>query len=232
MESIRVERLDHHGLVASIVDELKLTEIIDQRVASDEQSVVTVGEAVKAMILNGLGFSNRPLMLTPQFYQNLPIELLFRADVKAEHFNRHKLGRTLDALYDYGCDTLFSEVALAACRQEGVEVRNNSLDSTSFSLTGNYARQDNEQAITITHGHSKDHRPDLKQAVQEMLVSQDGGVPLYAKSHDGNANDNTIFRERAQALVGEFNKSTAPRYLIADSKLYCKKGAELLLPSA
>ena len=96
MESIRVERLDHHGLVASIVDELKLTEIIDQRVASDEQSVVTVGEAVKAMILNGLGFSNRPLMLTPQFYQNLPIELLFRADVKAEHFNRHKLGRTLD----------------------------------------------------------------------------------------------------------------------------------------
>ena len=56
MESIRVERLDHHGLVASIVDELKLTEIIDQRVASDEQSVVTVGEAVKAMILNGLGF--------------------------------------------------------------------------------------------------------------------------------------------------------------------------------
>jgi len=228
VESVSVERLDHHGLVASIVDELKLTEIIDQRIAPDEQSVVTVGEAVKAMVLNGLGFSNRPLMLTPQFYQNLPIELLFRADLKAEHFNRHKLGRTLDALYDYGCDVLFSEVALAACQQEGVEVHNNSLDSTSFSLTGGYDRQDDEQAITITHGHSKDHRPDLKQAVQEMLVSQDGGVPLYAKSHDGNADDNTIFRERAKALVGEFKKSAAPRRLIADSKLYCKKGAELL----
>ncbi len=228
MESITVKRLDHHGLVSGIVDELKLVEIIDSRIDVDDQSVISTGEAVKAMILNGLGFSNRPLMLTPQFYENLPIEPLFREGLKAEHFNRHKLGRSLDALYDYGCDVLFSEVALAACQQEGVDVRNNSLDSTSFSLTGQYNTQDDEQAITITHGHSKDHRPDLKQAVQEMLVSQDGGVPLYCKSHDGNANDNTIFQERSKALVEEFKKSTTPRNLIADSKLYNKKGAEFL----
>lgn len=230
MESLSVERLDHHGLVSGIVDELKLVEIIDNRIVADEQNEISMGEAVKGMILNGLGFSNRPLMLTPQFYNNLPVELLFREGVKAAHFNRHKLGRTLDAVHEYGCDILFSEIALSACQQEGVDVQNNSLDSTSFSLTGQYntTEDDDEQAITITYGHSKDHRPDLKQAVQELLVSQDGGIPLYCKSHDGNASDTIIFQERSKALIDEFKKSTLPRKLIADSKLYNKKGAEFL----
>jgi len=230
MESLSVERLDHHGLVSGIVDELKLVEIIDNRLAADDQNEISMGEAVKGMILNGLGFSNRPLMLTPQFYTNLPVELLFRDGVKAEHFNRHKLGRALDAVHEYGCDILFSEIALAACQQEDVDVQNNSLDSTSFSLTGQYnpTEDDDEQAITLTYGHSKDHRPDLKQAVQELLVSQDGGIPLYCKSHDGNANDTIIFQERSKALIAEFKKSSVPRKLIADSKLYNKKGAVFL----
>ncbi len=61
-----------------------------------------------------------------------------------------------------------------------------------------------------------------------MLVSQDGGVPLFMKSHDGNASDSVLFRQRAEALLEEFKSSDAPRYLIADSKLYSKKGAEFL----
>lgn len=167
-------------------------------------------------------------MLTPQFYENLPLEKLFRAGVEAGDFNRHKLGRTLDQVYEYGCDVLFSELALSACVEEGVEMRYNSLDSTSFSLTGEYQCRDDEHAIQITYGHSKDHRPDLKQAVQALLVSQDGGVPLWTKSHDGNTSDTELFRERAAALVKEFDQSEGPRYLIADSKLSTKSGAEVL----
>jgi transposase len=37
----------------------------------------------------------------------------------------------------------------------------------------------------------------LKQAVLELLVSQDGGVPLVSQSWDGNASDTQIFQERA-----------------------------------
>jgi hypothetical protein len=220
---IRVERLDHHGLVAGIIDELNIVEHIDARIEADVQETVTAGEAVKAMIINGLGFSNRPLMLTPQFFENLPMELLFRSGVEAEHFNRHKLGRTLDEVYQYGCDALFSEIALSACAQEGVDVRHNSLDSTSFSLTGQYDVANDEQAIRITYGHSKDYRPDLKQAVEELLVSQDGGIPLFMKIHDGNASDSRIFRERAQALIEEFKNSSGPRYLIAASQTLLKE---------
>ena len=71
----------------------------------------------------------------------------------------------------------------------------------------------------ITRGHSKDHRPDLKQAVLEVMVSQDGG-PFLSQSWDGNASDTEVFKERRAALIAQFEASEAPWYLIADCKLY------------
>src|SRR5262249_23933133 len=139
-------------------------------------------------------------------------------------------GRTLDEVNTYGSDLLFSEIALAVCRQEAIEQRFNHLDTTSFSLTGDYVPESDQQAIALTHGYSKDHRPDLKQAVLELMVSQDGGVPLISKTWDGNAADSQIFQARAQALLMTFAQSPTPRYLIADSKLYSKDNAVQLKP--
>ena len=228
MESVRVERLDHLGLMASVIKDLGLISMIDTRIVPDEQEEITPGEAVAGMILNGLGFANRPLSLTPQFFANKPLDLLFRAGVEAEMFNRFKLGRTLDEVHAYGCDLLFSELALAVCAQEGIEQRFHHLDTTSFSLSGDYVPESDEQAIRITHGYSKDHRPDLKQAVLELMVSQDGGVPLVSKSWDGNTSDTRIFQERALALMRAFASSPTPRYLVADAKLYTEDTAATL----
>jgi hypothetical protein len=70
------------------------------------------------------------------------MELFFRSGVAAAHFNRHKLGRTLDEVYQSGCDALFSEIALSACAREGVDVRHHSLDTrcSSFSSLTGWAR--------------------------------------------------------------------------------------------
>ena len=225
MESLHVERLDHFGLLASVIKDLRLIEMIDERLIPDDQEEITPGEAVAGMILNGLGFTNRPLSLTPQFFANKPLDLLFHEGVEAKMFNRFKLGRTLDEVYGYGCDLLFSELALAVARQEGIESRFNHLDTTSFSLSGAYVPDSDEQAITLTHGYSKDHRPDLKQAVLELMVSQDGGVPFVSKSWDGNTSDTQIFQDRAEALLATFKNSPTPRYLVADSKLYNEDNA-------
>jgi transposase len=177
------------------------------------------------MIMNGLGFSNRPVSLTPQFFANKPLDLLFRPGVRAEMFNRFKLGRSLDDMHLYGCDLMFSELSLSVCTQEGVEVRFNHLDTTSFSLSGDYLPESDEQGITITRGYSKDHRPDLKQAVLELMVSQDGGIPLLSKSWDGNTSDIEVFEERTRELMTTFKNSPVPRYLVADSKLYHEDNA-------
>ena len=140
-------------------------------------------------------------------------------------YNRFKLGRTLDEAYAYGCGLLFEELALSVCAQEGIDLRFNHLDTTSFALTGEYVPESDEHAIHITHGYSKDHRPDLKQAVLELMVSQDGGVPFVSKSWDGNTSDTQIFQQRAEALMRAFKDTPTPRYLIADAKLYFEDNA-------
>src|SRR4029453_6061869 len=99
---IHIERLDPLGVIASVIKDLGLISMIDTRLVPDKQEVITPGEAVAAMILNGLGFANRPLSLTPQFFASKPLDLLFRAGINAEMFNRFKLGRTLDEASAYG----------------------------------------------------------------------------------------------------------------------------------
>jgi transposase len=225
MEQVRVERLDHLGLIASVIKDVGLITMIDRRLVPDAQEVITPGEAVAGMILNGLGFANRPLSLTPQFFANKPLDLLLRAGLDATMFNRFKLGRTLEEASAYGCDLLFEELACAICAHEGIDLRFNHLDTTSFALTGEYVPDSDERAIHITHGDSKDHRPDLKQAVLELMVSQDGGVPFVSKSWDGNTSDTQVFQQRAEALMRAFKDTPSPRYLVADAKLYCETTA-------
>jgi hypothetical protein len=67
-----------------------------------------------------------------------PLDLLFREGIRAEIFNRFTLGRTRDEAYTYGGDLLFHGLALAVCAQEGIDLRFNHLDTTSFSLSGKY----------------------------------------------------------------------------------------------
>jgi transposase len=182
MAEVRVERLDHLGVVAGAIEDLWIVEMIDARIATDEQEQVSAGEAVAAMIMNGLGFSSQPLYTTPRFFENKPVEELFRKGVSAEHFNRFKLGRALDDAFTYGCDLLFSEIALRVCEKENIATQFNSFDTTSFSVTGQHLPDTDVEAVRITHGYSKDHRPDLKQACLELMVSQDGGRALLEQS--------------------------------------------------
>lgn len=228
MEIIENQRLDHLGIIAGTIKDLGLIEFIDSRIPSNDAENISAGEAIAGMIMNGLGFSDRPLSLTPQFFENKPLDVLFRPGVQAEHFNRFKLGRSLDDAHAYGCELLFSEIANHVCQKEGIDTRFQSLDTTTFSLTGNQYSDSDEHEIKITHGYSKDHRPDLKQVVYELIVAHDGGVPLIAKSLSGNASDNKVFTQRSKAIVDGLKNSDPIEALVADSKLYCESNAENL----
>jgi transposase len=228
IEQLEVKRLDHLGIIAGVIKDLNIIEMIDERLGIYDDEKITAGEAVAGMIINGLGFSNKPMYLTPLFFKNRPVEELFRKGVKAEDFNHFKLGRVLDRSHGYGTEALFSEISLNVCRQEQVDTRFNSEDTTSFTLSGDYLTRTDEDTVKITLGYSKDHRPDLKQVMLEMMVSQDGGIPLIGKALDGNASDNTVFEERSKALVSQFKDSETLRYTVADSKIYTKKNSSNL----
>src|SRR5262245_38405866 len=136
MEAVRVERLDHCGLIASVIKDVGLISRIDARLVPDKPDERTPGEAVAGMILKGLGCAHRPRSLTPPFCAHKPLDLRLRAGVDAERCNRVKRGRTLDEVHGYGGDLLFSARALAVCAQAGLEQRVPHLDTTRFALRG------------------------------------------------------------------------------------------------
>lgn len=189
--SIRVQDLDHCGLVAGIIDQMGLVEQINQELGTHPQEMISAGVGVKAMILNGLGLVSAPLYLFERFFVGKATEHLLGEGIKPEHLNDDRLGRILDQLFQAGLSTLFVKVALAAAFQFGVRRDSLHLDSSSFSVHGAYLSPDippieEPAAILITHGYSRDHRPDLKQFMVDLMCSGDGDVPLYLRVADGN----------------------------------------------
>ena len=84
----RSQILDHLGLVAGMFDELGIADVIDQATQQNpETRLVTVGHAVKAMVLNGRGFVNQRLYLVPMFFHNKPTHRLMALDIEATHLN-------------------------------------------------------------------------------------------------------------------------------------------------
>ena len=223
--SISTKRLDHHGIVAGVIHDIGLIDEIDRMIPQYGTEEVTVGQTVASMVINGLGFTDKALSLTEDFFNLLPAERLIGPGVTAEQLNRFKLGRTLDRIYEYGCSSLFSTIAGHAVISEKIQTKVQSLDTTSFSLTGNYDAEFDGETIRVTYGYSKDHRPDLKQLVAELIVSHDGDVPLVLQMHDGNASDSTIFKNRCEALKELYDNS---QVLVADSKLYSSANAKNL----
>jgi len=84
-------RLDHHGVVSGVIKDLGLIDETDRLSGVHDQSQISHGEAIAGMILNGLGFTDRPLSLSPQFFENKALGVLFREGVEASCFNRFKL---------------------------------------------------------------------------------------------------------------------------------------------
>ena len=150
MDIVTVARLDHLGIVAGVIQDLGLLEMSNARLGLADQEEITTGEAMAGMIRNGLGFSDRPMSLPPQFFANKPVGLLLRDGVSAEHLNRCKLGRSLDKACASGCDTLCSAIALAVCRQAGMACPCTGLDTTSCSLTGASVPETAPQAMALT----------------------------------------------------------------------------------
>jgi len=196
------KNIDHLGIVAAVCREINLAGEIDRIVGVDPRQKVTCGEAVVAMVLNTLGFVDRPLYLFPEFMATKPVELLIGEGLSAEWFNDDVLGRTLDKIYLAGPESIFMQIT-AKCRNE-YSSRFLHNDTTTMSLQGEYEQEEGDLdavPIQITHGHSKDHRSDLKQFVISLIMSD--SLPIFIQTLSGNTSDKTHFRE----IVKQYGQS-------------------------
>src|SRR5215472_11711507 len=222
MPQITVERLDHLGIVAGICQEIGLMEYFD-RLDEQVHARVSLGQAVLAMVLNGLGWSLRRLYLIPQFFEHKPIERLIGPGVTSAALNDDCLGRALDWLTAHDLTALYAGLAHQARRRFGVAAEAVHVDSTSFSVEGAYEREDpegNEALIRITYGYSRDHRADLKQW-QLSLATTTSGVPLGLQLLDGKASDQTTLAQQVAEVVYQFRaeREEEPIY-VSDSAGY------------
>ena len=239
---IEVKNLDHLGLVAGIIDEIGIVEIINEQVSIERGEIVTAGQVVKAIILNGLGFVSRALYLFPQFFEDKATEHLLGEGIEPKHLNDDKIGRVMDKLYQLNVSVIFLLIRLAAVKKFGVATENSHLDSTSLSVEGEYKKEyptveilksgavgeeieTRQQPIKITYGYSRDRRPDLKQFMIDLIVSGDGDVPLFLKVGDGNEADKAVFGQIAR----EFQKQVDfDSLIVGDSALYSKENLKLM----
>ena len=210
-------------LLTHYYERLKLTEILQRHLPADDvRQQIPTARIVELLISNVLA-SREPLYAIPEWVARHGPELfdLFPADLPGLHDDR--LGACLARLFHAATPALLLAIVRSAIDEFQVSLDELHNDSTSVSFYGDYppARQPRRKRgrvpTTITWGHSKDHRPDLKQLLFTLTLANDGGVPLYFHVDDGNTNDDVTHRrswDLLASLVG------GPDFLyVADGKL-------------
>jgi transposase len=210
------QRIDHLGIVAGICQEISLIEKVDAQVKSSERKV-SCGQGTQAMILNALGFVGRALYLMPDYLYNKPVDLLIDPNLTAEDFNDDTLGRCLDDLYTAGVTEVFYQIASHALQVYDIRSRFVHLDSSSFHLHGAYDENEPErEAISVTYGYSRDHRPDLKQVVVQLITHHKSALPVWLEVLSGNSNDKKTFKATLKAYCQQLS-AEEQAYVVMDS---------------
>ena len=222
----RSQIMDHLGLVAGMCKELGIAEYIDGLVPEQSnERHISYGEAFVAMILNGLGFTARSLHMFPQYFANKPLDKLIKKGLEPEHINDKVLGRALDKTFELDVSKVYFGLAIKVANHLKLPCKSLNLDGTSFHVDGRYNSESEESdddlnCIRICRGYSRDHRPDLNQAILLLMTENQAGLPMFMASTSGNVTDKTNFKEVVRQHLKSFKAALEARYFVADSALY------------
>lgn len=209
------------GLIAALYDQLKIGSTIDAMVKWDPgQCRLSPGTRIKAMVINIFG-GRKPLYRINEFYYHMDVENLFGKGICLEDLTDYNMARALDKLAERGPWEVLSTICLQAIYHEQIPLTYLHSDTTSISVCGTY-EDANGNEFVITHGHSKEKRPDLKQFLYGLSVTPDK-VPVCGEVKSGNTSDkawNFDFIEKlAQTLDKDVLKNVT---YVADSALVNK----------
>lgn len=179
----------HLPIVRAYADKMGLVEVVNQLVPTEME--VDPGTVVLGLVLDTLS-GRSPLYRLEEFFAHQDMKLLLGRALPPQVFNDDNVGRVLDRVYATGTLKIFTACAVRVDMMCGFDKRYVHFDTTSKSVYGDYLSDEGQEVpFTITHGYSKDKRPDLKQFVLSMLCV-DRAVPIWGKPEDGNASDKTL----------------------------------------
>ncbi|MGH2944407.1 MAG: IS1634 family transposase, partial [Solirubrobacteraceae bacterium] len=219
LESVRLGALP---IVDHFLARMGVAAHMDRHLPNGDPRVSLQTATAIGVLIRNLCVEREPLYGLADWAQGFEPGLVGLTAGEAGLLNDDRVGRALDQLFDADRASLLTELTLAAVGEFSVDTAQLHNDSTSFVLHGDYAAADGHQrggkpTPAATFGHSKDHRPDLKQLVLILTVSADGAVPLAHRVADGNTNDDSTHIQTwdgLRALVGH-----AGFLYVADCKL-------------
>lgn len=210
-------------LVNRLLERMRLRAILSEHLPVDDPRTELSTVSTLLVLVRNVLLSRQPMYGVAEWAAQFAPDLfdLWPEEVALLHDDR--LGRALDRLFDSVGPELILAVVRQVVQEFAVSLDELHNDSTSVSFYGAYeeaqkeSTQRNRTTHAITWGHSKDHRPDLKQLLYILTISEDGGVPVYFTSASGNQVDDRTHCETwdlLHQLVGR------PEFLyVADCKL-------------
>ena len=227
---LRIERLGPLPLINHIIDRIGLADILDRYLPSDARCAVPHSRAL-GVLLRSLIVEREPIYRQQETVHGFA-DGMFGIDAQEmAHVCDDRLGRALDHLFDADRSALLTEVVLAVGQRFDVSFDELHNDSTSISFCGSYRAASGRtirgrSAPAIVYGHSKDHRPDLKQLLFILTVNTDGHIPVAFRCTDGNVSDSRTHIETWNALRAIAGR---PDFLyVADSKLCSRENMDYI----
>ncbi len=207
--------------VRLLADRVNWLSVVDAIIPWDRaRSRIAPSVLLLMLVINVLSHRN-PLYTVETWAETLPLALLWGETIQASQFNDDALGRTMEDLADYGPQLL----ATLGLRMQVVHPTCTDLlhsDTTAYALMGDYPSSDTGPTapLRLTWGHSKDHRPDLKQIMAGVTMDAEGCV-LAGQMLSGNTSDVTWNATWVAQLEEDFpNDFWKDKCYIADSAMF------------
>ena len=214
-------------IVNLMLDRLGLSALLADALPADDARLKLAPAAAIRLVVTNLVLGREPLYGLGEWAGRHDPALLGLSADDLGVLNDDRVGRALEALFDADRASLLTTVVLRAISEFSIDTNQLHNDSTSISVHGAYSgavgtERGGKPTPVITFGHSKDHRPDLKQLVWILTVSADGAVPLAYRLADGNTSDDPTHVPTWNGLVELLGRTDF--LYVADSKL-CSRAA-------
>jgi transposase len=210
----KVKPVEVLPLVKYYMEQLGLARLFDKFVPNSNGAEVAPSQVLCLLVMNIMA-SAKPLYRVEEWLHDY-LDGVTEERVEAAKYNDDRLGRNLDLLFAANRASFLTELSAKAIVLHQLETETIHNDSTSVTFLGAYDAADPE-AVTITHGYNKDHRPDCKQIVFGLNITGDGHVPLGYQLYDGNQADVTTHIPNWQHLRELLDREDF--VYVADSKL-------------
>lgn len=181
-------------VINAFAERLGLAGLLSAYVPDDDARLRLSPATALGVVVRNLVLHREPVYALGEWAAPFDPTLLGLAPGQARLLNDDRTGRMLARLFDADRASLLTRLVLGAVAEFGIEVSQLHNDSTSIKFTGTYAGADGhvrggKATAKVARGHSKDHRPDLKQLVWILTVTADGAVPIAYRVADGNTVD-------------------------------------------